>query len=216
MSRRVVVVDYGVGNLRSVARALEAVGAEPDVTDDVSAVADAERLILPGVGAFRSCAEALESRGLKQPVLDYFASGRPALGICVGMQMLFEGSEEFGRTPGLGVMPGEVAALNLTTADGAVIRSPFIGWSPLSPAAEERPDAWDGTILNGVAPGSSVYFVHSFAACPIDEGQRLAISDYGAGSVCAAVRHGALYGVQFHPERSGPTGLKILANFVGL
>lgn len=211
MSSNVVVVDLGVGNLRSVERALEVVGAAPEVTTSAAAIKNADRLVLPGVGSFPGCAQALRDSGLWEAVGESLETERPVLGICVGMQIMFEHSEEFGRTAGFGALPGAVDRIATRRPDGSDMRTPFIGWSPLTPPSEK---AWEGTIFEGVEPGSSVYFLHSYAATPADEEHRLADSDYGAGSVCAAVQRGSVYGVQFHPEKSGPSGLRILENFV--
>jgi len=211
MSSKVVVVDYGVGNLRSVSRALEVVGATPEVTSSISAIDNADRLVLPGVGSFPGCARALRDSGLWDAVEENLKKERPVLGICVGMQIMFEHGEEFGRTQGFGTLPGAVDRIATRRPDGSDMRTPFIGWSPLTPASETP---WEKTIFEGLEPGSSVYFVHSYAAIPTDASHCLAISDYGAGPVCAAVQLGNVFGVQFHPEKSGPTGLRILENFV--
>lgn len=213
MTRDVVVVDYGVGNLRSVARALEVVGANARVSSCPREIAASDRLVLPGVGAFRACAEALRAAGLWDPVRERLGDGRPALGICVGLQILFEASHEFGETEGLGLLPGAVEHIPVELADGGQVRAPFIGWSPIAPG---RAGSWDGAILRNLSPGEELYFVHSYAVRPTDPAIELAVTDYGAGPVCAAVFKDALCGVQFHPERSGPAGLRILDAFVSL
>lgn len=210
MNNSVVIVDYGVGNLRSVARALEVVGGEPRISGSPEAVLSADRLVLPGVGAFSSCREALEAAGLADAVVRRLQDGRPALGICVGMQILFDYSTEFGRTDGLGVFGGGVEHIPVEAPDGRRVRAPFIGWSALQPSRND----WSDSILRAVEPGETVYFVHSYAARPAEAAEALAHSDYGAGPVCAAVSRGAVSAVQFHPERSGPTGLKILRSFL--
>lgn len=211
MRREVVIIDYGVGNLRSVARAAEHCGAVPILTDDIATIQDAERLILPGVGAFGSCMAALRSRDLVEPLLEIMHSDRPLLGICVGMQMLMEGSEEFGEHEGLGLIPGWVRSLPKTGADGTPHKIPLIAWNALTPP---RPDAWDNSILASVRPGSACYFVHSFTAYPEREDSILATSNYDGQTFCAAVRHGNVQGVQFHPEKSGPIGLSIFSAFL--
>jgi len=208
-----VVVDYGVGNLLSVTRALAECGAEVSLTGDPQAVAAARCLVLPGVGAFGDCMVELERRGLAGPLRDYLRSGRPALGICVGMQVLLDIGEEFGEHAGLGIIPGRVRAIPNTRADGTPHKIPHIGWSEIYPSPGR---SWADTIFAAVRPGSCCYFVHSFTAEPADPAHRLADCDYNGRLVCAAVQAGAVYGVQFHPEKSGAVGLAILRRFLEL
>jgi glutamine amidotransferase len=212
MTARVLVVDYGVGNLLSVCRAFDACGAAVELTGSAMRIAAAERVVLPGVGAFGDCVHELERRELVQPILDFISSGRPLLGICVGMQMLLEVGEEFGEHRGLGVVPGRVRAIPATRADGTPHKIPHIGWNELrKPSTSTQ---WDGTILDGIPEGSSCYFVHSFTAEPIEARYRLADCDYDGRCVSAALRAGNVYGTQFHPEKSGELGLRILRNFL--
>jgi len=208
---RVVVVDYGVGNLLSVTRALAACGAEPELSADAARIEAAPLLVLPGVGAFGDCMTELGRRGLVEPVKRRLAAGAPALGICVGMQMLLEIGEEFGEHAGLGLVRGRVRAIPRTRADGTPHKIPHIGWSPL---VVPEGGSWAGTILDGVEPGAACYFLHSFAAEPADPACCLADCDYNGRRLCAAVRVGRVTGVQFHPEKSGATGLRILRGFV--
>src|ERR1700730_16340800 len=157
MSRSVVLVDYGVGNLLSVSRALAACGGQVLLTDSPAQVAAAERIVLPGVGAFGDCWRELGRRGLIDPLLVYAKSGRPMLGICVGMQIMLECGEEFGEHPAFSLIPGRVTAIPKTAADGRPHKIPHIGWSALiKPAGQD----WCGTILEDVAPGETCYFVH--------------------------------------------------------
>lgn len=206
-SRRVVIVDYGLGNLLSVARAVRAAGGEPEVSADPADAVSAPRLILPGVGAFGDGMKGLRERGLVDPLRAYAASGRPLLGICLGMQLLMERSEEFGDHEGLGIVPGAVRRLPRGGSDG--LKLPHVGWSALSPAAP-----WAGTPLAGAAPGAEFYFVHSFAAVPSEAAHRLAACAYGEEAFCAALRRDSVVGCQFHPEKSGPAGLDILKRFL--
>lgn len=206
----VVIVDYGVGNLRSVARAVTRCGATPILATTPEQVARASILILPGVGAFGSCVAALKAHGLAEPTLQIIAAGRPVLGICVGMQMLMDESEEFGMHAGLGLIQGGVKAIPMTGSDGTMHKIPHIGWNGLQPAA----NGWTGTIFEDVEPGEACYFVHSFAAQPSKDENNLAHCDYNGREICAAVRKDNLTGVQFHPEKSGPVGLKILSRFI--
>ncbi len=206
----VVIVDYGVGNLRSVARAVARCGATPIFATTPEQVAHASILILPGVGAFGSCVAALNAHGLAEPTLQVIAAGRPVLGICVGMQMLMDESEEFGVHRGLGLIQGGVKAIPKTRSDGTPHKIPHIGWNGLQPSA----NGWAGTIFEDVQPGEACYFVHSFAARPSKDENNLAHCDYNGREICAAVHKGNLSGVQFHPEKSGPVGLKILSRFI--
>jgi glutamine amidotransferase len=212
MSGTAVIVDYGVGNLRSVARAVAACGSEPVLASNAAKIDRAEKIILPGVGAFASCVEALDAHSLKEPVLRAMNDNRPILGICVGMQMLLDKSEEFGEHAGLGRIAGSVVAIPREGVDGVQHKIPHVGWSPLQPSGA----GWKGTILEGIEPGSNCYFVHSFSARPERSDVKLAVCDYDGIEICAAVRTGNLYGVQFHPEKSGPVGLRIFNNFLSL
>lgn len=208
----VAIVDYGIGNLMSVRRAVEAVGADARLVADAAQIAAAERLILPGVGAFGDCMATLAAHGLVDAVRAHAAAEKPLLGICVGMQMLFDVGEEFGETPGLGLFPGRVAAIPTTAPNGASVKVPHIGWSALLPP-RGRADAWNDTPLAAVPSGTAAYFLHSFAACVANPDHVLAECDFGGRRVTAAVRRGTLLGCQFHPEKSGPAGLRILAGF---
>ncbi len=211
---RVLVVDYGVGNLLSVCRAFEACGAAVELTGSPERIAAAERVVVPGVGAFGDCMNELQRRKLVQPILDYVATGNPVLGICVGMQMLMQVGEEFGEHTGLGIAAGRVRAIPGTASDGRPHKIPHIGWNAL---LKPSPDTvWDGTILDGIAPGTTCYFVHSFTCVPSDDKLRLADCDYNGQRISAALRVGNVFGTQFHPEKSGEVGLRILRNFLAL
>ena len=214
MTRPVVIVDYGIGNLFSVTRAFESCGASVRLTTSGAHIEEAERVILPGVGAFEDGMKGMTQRAQIDPVKRFIASGRPFLGICVGMQLLLEVGEEFGEHAGLGIIPGRVKAIPPTDVSGAPHRVPHIGWNALVPPAHE-PD-WSGTLLRGLPARPAVYFVHSFAPVPADARHRLADCLYGGQRICAVVRAGRTYGCQFHPEKSGPVGLKIIENFLAL
>ena len=201
----VAVLDYGIGNLRSAQKALERVGATAHLTDDPGVVAAADALVLPGVGAFGRCAEALTASGLADVAVGAIADGRPFLGICVGMQLLYEGSEESPGVPGLGVLPGVVGRLP------AGVKHPQMQWNVL----ERRPGPSGGgpAMLAGVADPVWVYFVHSYA---VPDGEAVvATCDYG-GAVPALVERGSLWATQFHPEKSGAVGLRLLEAFVAM
>lgn len=208
----VAVVDYGLGNLFSVSRALERIGATVTVTDSRNELERATHLVLPGVGAFRDGIGGLHDRRLVDPLRRYGESGRPLLAICLGMQLLFDVSEEFGMHEGLGLIPGKVVAIPATGVDEEPHRIPHIGWNELLEPPSRR--GWQGTVLADVVPGSSAYFVHSFSAHPTEATHRLADCLYDGRLISAAVRHGGLSGCQFHPEKSGKVGLSILKRFV--
>ena len=206
----VTVIDYGVGNLLSVQRGLEQCGAKVLLTSDADLVLQAEKVVLPGVGAFGNAMAALHRLKLVEPIRAIAARGTPLLGICLGMQLLMDESEEFGLTPGLGVIPGRVVALPHKTSEGLSQKIPHIGWNGLLPAAEA---SWNRTLLEHISSGDAVYFVHSFEAAPADPAHYLANCIYGGHSVAAVIQSGCTVGCQFHPEKSGRVGLKILRNF---
>jgi glutamine amidotransferase len=211
---KISVVDYGVGNLHSVRRALESIGADVAFIETADEIAAADRLLVPGVGAFEACVDGLRQRGLIEPIKAYAHGGRPLLGICVGMQMLLSASEEFGLHQGLDLIPGQVRAVPSTDVEGRPHKIPHIGWTELTlPAGCE---SWRGTPLAPVDPGTAVYFVHSFTATPVDPSHRLADAWYGGRQICAALRRDNIVGLQFHPEKSGPVGLSILRAFLSL
>jgi glutamine amidotransferase len=199
---RVAVLDYGIGNLRSAEKALQHVGARAHLTADPAEVASADAVVLPGVGAFGPCRDALSASGLDTAALEAVASGRPFLGICVGMQLLYEGSEESPGAVGLGVLPGQVRRL----PEG--VKHPQMQWNRLDAHGAGSP-LLDGTTPDGSAPW--MYFVHSFAAQVTDD--VVATCDYG-GPVAAMAVRGNVVATQFHPEKSGHAGLDLLRNWV--
>jgi glutamine amidotransferase len=209
----VTIVDYGSGNLLSVARALEHVGAKVRLSHDAAEIEDADRLVVPGVGAFADGMEGLRERGLIEPLRRFSASGRPLLGICLGMQMMASVGEEFGEHLGLGLIPGRVVPVPSHDVDGSTQKIPHIGWSELNPALQ---DGWNGTVFDGTRDGTSVYLVHSYHFEPIDHKHRLADCYYGGHRVTAAVSSGSTIGFQFHPEKSGQAGLALLGAFMRL
>lgn len=212
MSVDAAIVDYGIGNLFSVRRAFEHCGASVVVTDDPRVLLAAPRLVLPGVGAFADGMRGLIERGLDKMVREFADSGKPFLGICLGMQMLASVSEEFGEHKGFGIIPGRVMPIPQTTIAGKCHKIPHIGWVGL-----ERPiclAGWEGSILEGLMPGDAVYLVHSFAVQLDNDAHRLADCIYNGRLISAAIRKGNVYGTQFHPEKSGNIGLAILKNFL--
>ncbi len=198
----VVVVDYGAGNLRSVRRAIEHAGARASVSHDPRVVAGASAVVLPGVGAAADTMEKLRRRGLVEPLLEVIASGRPFLGVCMGMQALFDLSEEGGSHPCLGVLPGRVVRF----ATGAPV--PHMGWNTLDIVSSHP-------LLAGVASGAHVYFVHSYYPAPGDPTMVVAETEYGERFASVVARDNVM-ATQFHPEKSGRTGLRIYENFVML
>lgn len=196
---RVAILDYGVGNLRSVEKAFAAAGSSAIVSDDERVLRKAEALVLPGVGAFAACMNALSARGFDELIRERVAEGTPLLGVCVGMQMLFGESEEFGQSAGLGLLPGRVLKF---TGDLLV---PQVGWNQVR---QPRPH-W---LLDGIEDQSFFYFVHSFYCDPADPAIVVGETDYG-GAYASVVAQGQIFGVQFHPEKSQSAGLRLLGNF---
>ena len=210
--KQIKVINYGLSNLLSVQRAFEHLGAQVEFVNTPDGVLAAEALVLPGVGAFKDGMAGLERLGLIEPILQKAAAGTPLLGICLGMQMLFDESDEFGLHKGLGLIPGRVEKIPALDADGDPQRVPHISWNVLWPAGGRTDFA--GTALASVTPGQECYFVHSYEAKPTNEADRLADTRYGGRAVCAAAAHGSVLGCQFHPEKSGPVGLGILEGFL--
>lgn len=199
----IAVVDYGMGNLHSACKGLEKAGAKPQIVDSAREIDRAEAIVLPGVGAFDPAIQHLRSRDLVAPVCDAIASGKPFLGICLGLQMLFDSSEE-GREPGLGIIPGTVRRFH--SEPGLTI--PHMGWNQLHFTQPELP------LWQQLGPTPFVYFVHSYYVDPVDPAVRAATIRHGSQEVTAAIARDNLTAVQFHPEKSSAAGLQILANFV--
>ena len=207
----VTVIDYGMGNLLSVKRALEHVGAIVEVSADPERITLAERVVLPGVGAFPDAMTELTNRGLVSVIRNIASSGTPLLGICLGMQVFFEMGFEFGKTDGLGLLPGRVVAIPAMAENGQPIKVPHVGWNSLHSSSGW---AWTDTILTDVLPSeSAVYFVHSFMAIPSQPKYQIADCNYRGIPIAALVRKENVVGCQFHPEKSGEVGLSILRRF---
>jgi imidazole glycerol-phosphate synthase subunit HisH len=198
------IVDYGMGNLRSVQKAFEKLGAEAVICSSPAELAKAEKLVLPGVGAFRDAIHELRRTGLDQVVRDHIASSRPFLGICLGLQLLFDVSYEDGQWEGLGILAGSVVRFK----DQPDLKIPHMGWNTLEMARSHR-------LTEGIPNGSSVYFVHSYYVVPNDESLIAARTEHGKVFVSAVARAN-LFATQFHPEKSQTVGLKLLANFAAL
>lgn len=200
----IVVVDYGMGNLRSVQKGFEKVGSAAVISRDIGKIANASRLVLPGVGAFPECMKNLASLNLIDPILEFIESGRPFLGICLGLQLLFEESEEFGIHDGLKVIPGRVKGFERNMG----LKIPHMGWNEVL-FRKETP------IFRGIPDGAFFYFVHSFYVEPLNISDIAAESGYGITFTCAVSRDN-VFAVQFHPEKSQENGLRILKNFATL
>jgi len=202
----ITIIDYGMGNLRSVQKGFERLGFTARVTADPLDVERAGKLVLPGVGAFRDCMANLEAGGFVEPIKRHVASGRPFLGICLGLQLLFSESEEFGRHRGLDIIPGRVVRFPAGMQQGGEeLKVPHMGWNQI---AIRR----TAPIFKGVADGSSVYFVHSYYVVPEDESVVATVTDYGI-PFCSSIWRENVMATQFHPEKSQQVGLAILKNF---
>jgi glutamine amidotransferase len=200
-ARPIAIIDYGMGNLRSVQKGIERVGFAAEVTRDANRIAAAPGVVLPGVGAFGACMDNLRSYGLADTVRTVVRRGTPFLGICLGMQLLFEESEEFGPVPGLGIFPGRVVRF----ADSPGLKVPHMGWNQIR--KHQQPPH-----LRGVPDGAYVYFVHSYYVVPTDAALTATSTEYGIGFT-SAIAHGNVFATQYHPEKSQAVGLKILENF---
>jgi glutamine amidotransferase len=210
---QVVIVDYGVGNLYSVARALSAVGADATVSSDAHAIQNADRLVVPGVGAFGDGIAALRDRGLEDSIREFSASGRPVLGICLGAQLFLDEGREFGVHRGLGLLRGAVVPF-VDQIGPERDKIPHVGWNALAPGPSGA--GWPKGILSGIHPGDSVYFTHSYVIDAGDPADVVAVSDYASQKVTAVFEHDNIHGCQFHPEKSGPIGLAILKRFLAV
>lgn len=214
--RKVSVIDYGMGNILSVKRSLEYWGAEVEIINDNKRIIQADLLILPGVGAFKNAMKELERLEIIESIQTFSKKGNPFMGICLGMQMMLEASSEFGYTKGLGLITGEVEVIPDTTIDGKAQKVPHVGWTSIDvPEPHSDSDKWKQTILKDTTKEDFFYFVHSYTAKP-DEKFRLADAHYGGRRISAVIKKENLYGCQFHPEKSGKAGLKIIENFINL
>ena len=200
----IAIIDYGMGNLRSVQKGFERVGFEAVVTSDPCQVAEADKVVLPGVGAFEDAMTELRSRDMIDVILDTVAAEKPMLGICLGLQLLFDRSYENGEHQGLGIIPGEVVKFELPHEYSV----PHMGWNQIQPRH-------DPVLTEGLKPGTYVYFVHSYYVVPTDESVIATETEYGV-TFCSMIRRGNLFATQFHPEKSQAKGLLMLKNFAEL
>lgn len=206
----IVVVDYGIGNVKSIINAFDNQGETVVLSRDESTIMKADGLILPGVGAFSHGMSNLEKYGLVKVIRAYVKTGRPLLGICLGMQMLLEESEEFGDTKGLGLIKGKVIKLPVEQTNK--IKLPHISWNGI----KEKNIDWKETIFDNVKCESDMYFVHTYVAKPENEDEILSVTDYFGVEFCSSIKKDNIYGCQFHPEKSAVLGLSIIKNFINI
>lgn len=208
---RVAIIDYGLGNLFSVQQACLTVGLDAVITRDREALEKCAALILPGVGAFGDAMETLHRLDLVRPILEAAASGKPLVGICLGIQLLMSESNEFGRHDGLGLIPGKVVPLPSPKEGDRSLKIPQVGWNRIHPAGGGI-ERWAGTPLEGLADGEHMHFVHSYIVLPGDSAVVLSTTRYGDAEFCSSLRCGNIFACQFHPERSGRRGLVVYEN----
>jgi glutamine amidotransferase len=213
VSNSVTILDYGIGNILSVSRGFEAIGAKVILASNIEGIYDAERLILPGVGAFAKGIEQLKKNNFDEAIIDVANHCKPLLGICLGMQFLMDSSEEFGNTNGLGLIPGKVIPIPPQDIAGESLIVPHIGWNALETSFNK---SWDNTLLANTPLKSNVYFVHSFFSKPNDDNHLLAHCIYGGNDLSAVISKDNVMGCQFHPEKSGEIGLNILKTFLSI
>ena len=208
MSLNIVIVDYKLGNIRSVISAFEKFGVNATLSSDKNKILNSDGLVLPGVGAFPQAMQNLESYFLKEVICNYANLNKPLLGICLGMQLLFSQSEEFEITKGLGLIDGEV--IKIPIKNPSLGKLPQVGFNSITRNLMN----WKGTILEGIENSSDLYFVHGFAAKPKDQKEILSTTTYAEFNFCSTVKKGNIYGCQFHPEKSAEQGLKVIENFI--
>lgn len=207
--KKIRIINYGCGNIFNLVRAIEFLGYEADVTNDKKKIINSSHLILPGVGAFGHAIDNLDKYDLKKTIIDYAKLNKPLLCICLGMQLLFDRSYEFGSHKGLGLIEGEV--IKIPKKDQKDLKIPHMGWNEIYPLNNEK--KWKNKILKNVTPGKSFYFVHSFIGITKNSESTLAQCNYSGVSIPAVVSIDNIFGCQFHPEKSGDDGLQILKNF---
>lgn len=208
MKKKVAIIDYELGNLFSVLQACRYVGLEGFITNDRTEINNADAIILPGVGAFGAAMEKLNKLELVEDLKDFSASDKPFLGICLGMQLLFSRSEEFGNHKGLDIIQGEIK--KFSSSSNTIIKIPQVQWNTIDEIKENQ---WGNTILHGIPPSTFMYFVHSYYCKPNDPDKTLCTTTYGKEKYSSIVQQNNTIGIQFHPEKSGPYGLSIYENF---
>lgn len=209
----VAIIDYETGNLFSVEHACEYVGLSAAITSDSTVIMDADAVILPGVGAFGGAMENLKRLDLEFPLKDFIATGKPFMGVCLGLQLLFSESEEFGRHKGLGIIEGSVVRFPAQTAVGEPVKVPHIGWNRIhKPSGKD----WDNSPLRNLNEGEFMYFVHSYYPEPLSKDVILSITDYEGVQFCSSISQKNVFACQFHPEKSAKAGLEIYKQWAGL
>ncbi len=208
MKKTIAIVDYGFGNVQSIKNALNKFDVEVLLTHDRDAILNSDGLLLPGVGAYKKAMQELVARDLDATIREFVETNKMFLGICLGMQLLFESSEEFGKSTGLGILKGNVIKFPVEND----VKLPHVSWNSIGIADI----SWGNTILESVSNNEDFYFVHSFVCVPENNNNILATAEYGGVSFCAAIKERNIYGCQFHPEKSADTGLKIMSEFVGM
>jgi glutamine amidotransferase len=209
MDKKIVILDYNMGNMFSVKNAFLSFGAETNISSDKEDVMNSDALIIPGVGAFGEAMENLKRMGLIAPILEYYNSGRPIMGICLGLQLLFEGSEEFGYNKGLGIIKGTVNKFNRT--EGSRLKIPHMGWNKIHNSRTDK--IWKDSPLKHVQGDGFMYFVHSYFVKPDDEGILLSTTEYSGTTFCSSIVTDNVFACQFHPEKSGHVGINIFKNW---
>ena len=213
---RMAIVDYGMGNLFSVARACEVAGIEPLIVADAHEFPNVDAIILPGVGAFGEAMATLRRLDLVSPLRDYALAGRPLFGVCLGMQLLMTLSTEFGEHEGLDLVPGIVRRLDSGINGSERMKVPQVGWNTIRPPAIAGDSGWSETPLDGLPPEEYVYFVHSYCAEPADPRVVVSMTSYEGVAFCSSLQSGSIFACQFHPERSGQAGLRVYRNFASI
>lgn len=206
----ITIIDYQISNLFSVKHACEHLGLEVEITSDPQKILKCKAAILPGVGAFGDAMHNLEKLELIQPIKEFIGSGKPFMGICLGMQLLFSQSDEFGHHQGLNIIPGKVVKFPAKTIDNKTIKIPQIGWNQIY---EPEAGKWGNSPLKGLASNEFMYFVHSYFATPNNKEVILSLTDYEDIEYCSSVLHNNVFATQFHPEKSGQEGIKIYRNW---
>jgi len=209
---KVAIVDYSLGNLFNVQRAFKSLGVDAQITHKAEELFNAERIVLPGVGAFGEGMKHLKENGLDSILRELASQERPILGICLGMQILMSESEEHGKFEGLNLIPGKIVFFS-PPQDEQKYKIPQIGWNRVVPAPNIN---WEGTVMEGIRPETFMYFVHSLYVVPDDPEDILCQSEYGSNVFCSAIQYRNVMGCQFHPERSGEIGIRILKNFLNI
>lgn len=206
----IAIIDYQIGNLFSVQNALQFVGLDSVITSDKEMISRADAAILPGVGAFGDAMDSLHQLDLVQPIKDFVRTGKPFMGICLGLQLLFTESEEFGSHRGLDIINGYVTKFTVEALSGErIVKVPQISWNRIHKVTQ----SWEGTELDGLQDGEFMYFVHSFYVVPDNVSDLLSITEYGGTTFCSSIKQSNIFASQFHPEKSGLVGIRILNNF---